>query len=321
MSHKSSVDVSIIMPVYNHEKYVAKALESIFDQQTSFTYEVIIGEDCSPDNSRAIIKDFEARYPDRIKAYYREKNLGATNNGYLLHMEAKGRYIAILEGDDYWCDRNKIQRQAEFLDEHPEYIGVAHNFCKVDGDGNTIVDKCIRDGETNRIFTWEDFLDKFFLFQSATLMYRNFFLDGGDYSVLYKSHDIVGDLTVLTILLNRSNIYILPEVMSAYREVIQKKATNARSVSLRDEALSNLKTVRQLDMLRPYLKNKKDFNKRIVRKKTGFVIEFMRHKKGYTFSRLMKIIRYGDAETNFECIGLAINMFVNKIRKKDNLYV
>lgn len=313
MSRDTTVDVSIIMPVYNHEKYVEKALKSIFEQKTSYAFEVIIGEDCSTDNSRTIIKDFEKRYPDRVKAFYREKNLGGTKNVYLLYLEAKGRYIAVLEGDDYWCNENKIQRQAEFLDHNPDYIGVSHDFRRVDGEGKNIEDRNIDDSEKDRAFTWEDFLNKGFCFQSATLMFRNFFGDGGDYTLIYKSHDLVSDLTILTILLNRSSIYVLPEIMSVYRQVIKEGNTNARSISFGDRALSDLKTVRQLDMLRPYLRKKKDYNKRITEKKAGFLIEFLLHRKGYTFARLIQILKNGDIETTVQGIGLAIKITIDKV--------
>jgi len=315
MSENKKVDISIIVLVYNHEKYIAKALDSILEQETKYTYEILIGEDCSPDGSRAIIKEYEKKRPEVIRAFYRKENLGATKNGYALGQAARGRYIALLEGDDYWCDSHKLQRQADFLDLHPEYMGTAHNFIKVDQDDKIISDKCISESDTDCDFTWQDFLDKMFLFQSATLMYRNFFLGEGDYTILYKAHDLVGDLTVLTILLNRGNIYILPQTMSAYREVISNAASNARSLARRDEALSNIKTVRQYAMLRPYMNNKTDFNPKIIEKKACFIIEMARHKKGYTFKRWLKLWRYGDRKTNVWAFALVIRMTLGKIRK------
>lgn len=316
MSNDKQVDVSIIVPVYNHENYVAKALDSIFAQRTKYRYEILIGEDCSPDGSRAIIREYEKAHPDVIKAFYRERNMGATKNGYALYMAARGRYIALLEGDDYWCDESKIERQINFLDTHSEYIGVAHNFCKIDQNGSVIKEKCISDEETNCEFTWKDFLEKSFLFQSATFLYHNIFLEDCDYSIMYKAHDIVGDRTVLTILLNRSNIYILPDVMSAYREVINKTATNACSISFQDPALSILKSARQLHMLRPYLRNERDYNGKIIEMKAGFIIEMLRRKSGYTLRRWRKMYAYGDKDTNIKALLFIGRMMKDKIFKK-----
>lgn len=320
MIENKQIDVSIIVPVYNHEKYLAKALDSILMQKTKYSYEILIGEDCSPDGSRAIIQEYERDHPDVIRAFYRKRNIGATKNGYALYMAAKGRYIALLEGDDYWCDEHKIERQISFLDTHPEYIGVAHNFCKVDQNDCVTKEKCISDEETSCEFTWQDFLEKLFLFQSTTLIYHNFFLEDRDFSILYKSHDIVGDMTILTILLNRNNIYIMSDVMSAYREVINNSASNACSIAFRDPALSNLKTVRQLHMLRPYLRNERDFDRKITEIKAGFIIEMVRHKAGYTLGRWRKLSAYGDKDTNIKALMLIGRIIINKLLKKDNLY-
>ncbi len=320
MIEEKQIDVSVIVPVYNHEKYVAKALDSILVQKTKYKYEILIGEDCSVDRSREIIRKYEKEHPKIIRAFYRARNTGATKNGYALYMAARGRYIALLEGDDYWCDEYKIERQISFLDAHPEYIGVAHNFRRIDQNDRVTKEKCISDEETNCAFTWRDFLEKSFLFQSATLIYHNFYLEDRDYSILYKSHDIVGDMTILTILLNRSNIYVMPDVMSAYREVISNSASNARSIAFRDPALSNLKSVRQLHMLRKFLQNEKDFNRKIAEIKAGFIIEMLRHKSGYTLKRWRQLAAFGDRDTNTKAILLIGRMIKNKLLKRDNLY-
>lgn len=316
MTVNGQVDVSVIMPVYNHEQYVAKALDSILSQKTKYTYEILIGEDCSPDRSRDIVKKYEEKYPGKIRAFYREKNMGGTKNGYALYMASKGRYISLLEGDDYWCDDRRIERQIGFLDSHPEYIGVAHNYKKVNQNDIIIEEKCISDDATECDFTWQDFLEKMFLFQSATLTYRNVFLENKDYSILYKAHDIVTDLTVLTILLNRGKIYILSEVMSAYREVISNTASNARSISYRDQGLSNLKTVRQYDKLRPFLNQKSDYDHKIAEKKADFIIQMVRQKKGYTFKRWIKLRKYGVRTTNVLAIRIVFEMIRGRLKNK-----
>ncbi len=320
MTVEKQIDVSVIVPVYNHERYVAKALDSILAQRTHYTYEILIGEDCSTDGSRAIVEEYAKAHPEIIKAFCREKNMGATRNGYDLYMKTQGRYIALLEGDDYWCHEEKLDRQISFLDSHSGYIGVAHNFQEIDANDASIIGKCIKDEDTDRDFTWKDFLRKQFLFQSATLMYHNFFLDGGDYSIIYKSHDLVGDLTVLTILLQRGNIYILPEVMSAYRSIVDSGADNACSIGYRDLALAALKNVRQFDMLRSYLKEKNDFNFWIIEQKAGYLIRMLQHKQGYTWKRWKKMASYGDRETNRKALLLVARMAKNKLLKRDNLY-
>src|SRR5450631_4532338 len=118
--------ISVCLITYNHEKYIGKAIESVLQQQTLFSYELIIAEDCSTDNTREIIQDYYRKYPSVIKLVLQEKNVGPENNFIDLLSAAKGKYIAYFEGDDYWIDNKKLQRQVEFLENHPEFVLVFH---------------------------------------------------------------------------------------------------------------------------------------------------------------------------------------------------
>ena len=113
--------VDVIMPVYNHGLYIAEAIESIISQKTNFSYRLIIGEDCSTDNSRAIIAKYETTYPEKIFPVYHPKNLGAQANGSHMLSIAEAKYIAICEGDDYWIDEYKLQKQVDFLEANPDF--------------------------------------------------------------------------------------------------------------------------------------------------------------------------------------------------------
>jgi len=119
--------LSICIITYNHEKFIVQALEGALKQKCNFSYEMVIGEDCSTDNTLAICKDFAQRYPDKIRLFHREQNMGMMNNLVATIDACKGGYIALLEGDDYWTDENKLMRQVEFLDAHKEYSICSHN--------------------------------------------------------------------------------------------------------------------------------------------------------------------------------------------------
>lgn len=113
---------SVAIITYNHEKYIARAIESVLMQKTNFIYEIIIGEDCSPDKTREIIEGYEAKYQGRIRAIYQESNVGPQRNLFeFTFPQTKGKYLAYLEGDDYWIDPYKLQRQVDFLEANPEY--------------------------------------------------------------------------------------------------------------------------------------------------------------------------------------------------------
>ncbi len=116
------VKVSVIIATYNQEKYIAHTLESVVNQETDFKYEVIVGEDCSTDGTAQIVKEYAEKYPELIIPIIREKNLGMSGNMFDLLSRIKGEYVAIIEGDDYWIDNRKLQKQVEFMDAHPDYV-------------------------------------------------------------------------------------------------------------------------------------------------------------------------------------------------------
>ena len=108
--------VSVCMTTYNHEKFISQAIESMLSQRTTFDVEVVIGEDCSTDNTLAICKEYEAQYPDRVRVIASEHNIGMHAN-YRRTIEAcRGKYIAMCDGDDWFTDENKLQIQVEQLE-------------------------------------------------------------------------------------------------------------------------------------------------------------------------------------------------------------
>jgi RimJ/RimL family protein N-acetyltransferase/glycosyltransferase involved in cell wall biosynthesis len=113
--------VSVQMITYNHESYIKRAIDSILMQKTNFDFEIIIGEDCSTDNTRLIIKQISDKYPGRFKLLLHEKNIGALANQQTVSQASKGKYIAICEGDDFWMDADKLQKQVDFLEKNADY--------------------------------------------------------------------------------------------------------------------------------------------------------------------------------------------------------
>lgn len=127
------------MLAYNHEKYIAQAIESVLMQETEYRVLLVIAEDCSTDNTREIVKEYKNKYPDKIRLILNERNLGMKRNSTLSYryvMDAD--YLSICEGDDYWTDPHKLQEQVSFLENHPDYIGTAHNVSMIDKYGRKI---------------------------------------------------------------------------------------------------------------------------------------------------------------------------------------
>ena len=120
---EEEVTVSVLCATYNHEKYITRALEGFVSQVTEFRFEVIVHEDASTDGTRRIIENYESKYPDLIKPIYQKENQYSKGRGIVLSnmlSVAKGRYIALCEGDDYWIDQHKLQKQYEALEAHKE---------------------------------------------------------------------------------------------------------------------------------------------------------------------------------------------------------
>ena len=116
--------VAVFMVTYNHEKYISQAIKSVLEQKTSFPIKLFIGEDCSNDKTRDICIDYFLSNPRRIKLFLNEINIGGTKNSlqvYQACLLSGAKYIAMLEGDDYWTDPYKLQKQVDFLEAHPDF--------------------------------------------------------------------------------------------------------------------------------------------------------------------------------------------------------
>jgi glycosyltransferase involved in cell wall biosynthesis len=116
--------VSICCITYNHEKYIRDAIESFLMQETDFTFEIIIHDDASTDKTADIIREYEKKYPELIKPIYQTENQYSKGVNILsfIYNQAKGKYIAPCEGDDYWTDPFKLQMQVTFLEKNPDYV-------------------------------------------------------------------------------------------------------------------------------------------------------------------------------------------------------
>ena len=112
--------VTIVCVTYNHAKYIGQALDSFLAQKTNFKFDVLIGDDASTDDTPSILKKYARKYPDIIKPVLRQKNCGAGSNSIDLFNRVGTEYVAVCDGDDYWTDENKLQRQVDYMDEHAD---------------------------------------------------------------------------------------------------------------------------------------------------------------------------------------------------------
>lgn len=216
---KYDVDLSIYVPVYNHEKYIVQALDSILMQKTKYSYEVWIGEDASTDNTRAILKEYEKKCPDNFHFLYREENMhnAEPNNLTDLRFRCKGKYLICLEGDDFWTDENKIEKQIDFLESNSDYIAVAHN-CVVVGKDS------LPNGEeypqcTDDEYTFKHLASEIMPGQLTTVMMRNYLFNSDFNASAINSSLFPGDRRIFFSLLCYGKIHCMQETLTAYRHI------------------------------------------------------------------------------------------------------
>lgn len=231
------------MITYGHEKYIREAIEGIMMQECDFEVELIIANDCSPDATDVIIQDIIRNHPQSswIKYIKHDKNIGMMPNFIFAMQECKGDYIALCEGDDYWTDRLKLQKQVDFLEANPDYVLSFHN------------------AEIHNYFTNNEYLflenynvDEFevgdifekWIIPTASMVYRNDF--GNDFPDFFieATH---GDLALQLYLSKFGKIKGFKDVLSVYR--INQSSVTANSFSSFNQ---NNKHINQLNLMNIY---------------------------------------------------------------------
>jgi glycosyltransferase involved in cell wall biosynthesis len=217
MTTDQDLMVSVCCTTYNHEKFIAQTVESFLMQETNFRYEIVIGDDCSTDKTSEILRSFKEKYPDKIKLIYPEKNLGAHLNTINSAKACEGKYIALCDGDDYWTNPHKLQKQVDFLENNPEYIICCHYTHVIDIDGNTLhIDPNPKPLE----YTYHDLLiGKQVETKTATVVYHNIPEVHELFQKPWYLNCFAADkmLKLFATFNTGKKIYVMPEVMSCYR--------------------------------------------------------------------------------------------------------
>ena len=207
----SDITVSVCCITYNQEAYIDECIANILAQKTSFSYEIIIGDDCSDDSTREKLTQWAKKYPDKIKIIFNEKNLGPNGNILSVFNRARGDYIAFCEGDDYWIDNRKLQIQYDILKDNP---GI--NFCFhgafMELNGKRI--KSFDYGFVQKMFVVKDVLNVVGQFApTASYMFNRNIIDK---LPDWFSECCVGDLFLELYSMDNGGVYY-PEPLSVYR--------------------------------------------------------------------------------------------------------
>ena len=203
--------LSVAMITYNQEGYIAQALESVLAQKVDFQYEIVIGEDCSTDGTRDIVRDFQRRYPERITPLMRPGNLGAMRNFAETLAACRGQYVAFLEGDDYWTRGDKLQRQLDFLDANPDCALCCHRVKYLTETGTSAVD--VYPLLAAGTYAIEDLLRMNFVPTCSTVVRRNLVPIFPEWLFTLK----MGDWPLFVMVARHGKIELMDEIMATYR--------------------------------------------------------------------------------------------------------
>ena len=219
---KRDVKCQVLCCTYNHKNFIKDALDGFIMQKTNFPFEVLVGDDCSTDGTSDIVAEYAQKYPEIIKHIKREKNLGGQENSFDLLRKIDADYLALCEGDDYWTDPNKLQKQIDFLESNKQLNGCFHNaeIIKEPGvkswnfDFNFPPDENGKqDFKSNKkIFTMDDIIGG--IIPTASIVYRY------DKTIKYPEWFktcVAGDRPMHCFMLKSGGFGYINETMSVYR--------------------------------------------------------------------------------------------------------
>jgi len=233
-----SVMVSIDCAAYNHEKYIAQALDGFLMQKTDFDYEILIHDDASTDRTAEIIREYQRKYPEIIKPIYQTENQyskGIHVDAYN-RLRAQGKYIALCEGDDYWTDPLKLQRQVEYMEAHPECTMCFHSVEMVNHD-QTPTGRFVRPYRENCIVPIEDVIiggGKFF--GTCSVVFPKKCMDNPPEFYLQCP---IGDIPLALNLARQGTVYYMDEMMSAYRRGVEG-SWSSQALGSKDKLIKHL---------------------------------------------------------------------------------
>lgn len=214
--------VSVLMVAYNHGAYLADAVEGVIAQACEFGFELLIGEDCSQDETRRIALDYQARHPDIIRVVYSGSNVGGDANINRIFERSRGRYVAYCDGDDYWCAPDKLARQVDLIESDEDMAAVHTDWVRArrSSDGWTLASHSVHAGVPRRLLEGDLFATFYFpkALRACTLLCRRSAVLACLASSLGSKKYRFGDTVMAAYITSRWRIGYVDEVTAVYRE-------------------------------------------------------------------------------------------------------
>lgn len=203
--------LSVCIRTHNQERFIREALDSVLCQKTTFDFEVIVSDDASSDGTVAILQEYAIKYPTKIRLLLSETNLGGPNNLKRVIEASHAKYITCLDGDDYYTDAYKLQKQVDFLEAHPEYAACFHNTWMVDTSGNK--QGLFNKQDFHAIHDAREFIRERWFVPIHSAVLRREYVEFPDWYDTVMNDDYVVHLSVA----KHGAYYYMSDVMVAYR--------------------------------------------------------------------------------------------------------
>ncbi len=273
--------ISVCVITYQQVNYIRNCLDAILMQRTSFPFEIIIGEDESKDGTREVCLEYAEKYPEKISLFLRSRKdviyVNGSPNGRYNFIEciksAKGKYIAICEGDDFWTDPNKLQKQADFLETHSEYVGCFHNTEERYEDDHDRASFLYCNFPTSRNVSFSD-LSFSNLIPTCSILYKSKLF--GEFPEWYFKITM-GDWPLHLLNAQFGVFWYFPKVMAVHR-------LHSKSIWMLQDANLNIKnTLDAYDTMINAFSNNKKYSELLIQAKTSFI---KHHELIYTKSNI-----------------------------------
>lgn len=269
--------VSIAVLSYNHEKFIEQAIASFLMQNTTFDFEIVIGDDASKDRTPQLLGSYQERHPDIFKIRYHDSNIGMIRNFIETLNNCRGKYIAFCEGDDYWIDPNKLQTQVDYLERHTA-VGICFHDAKIfDENSQTHIPDAITN-TTKTTFDLSDLVKGNFMHTPTVMLRNNFELPA------WFNAMPIGDWPLYLFQIKDQKIHKLSGAMAAYR------VHSASAWSSKTEIYKLSRTIKVMELILKHIPlseaQKKIISGQMQRHKTD-----KKHLEGSWFKKLKTYLR------------------------------
>lgn len=232
--------LSVCVRTHNQERFIREALDSVLRQQTTFPFEIIISDDASSDRTVAILQEYQKQYPDKIRLLLQKTNIGGPENLKRVIEASKAKYVTCLDGDDFYTDDYKLQKQVDLLEAHPEYAACFHNTWYADSEGRLY--GIFNRPDFHAVHDAREFIRERWFVPIHSAMLRREYIEFPEWYSTVMNDDYVVHLSVA----KHGPYYYMPDVMVAYR-----RHTQNISIAYRNQILTDTQLCAILENMKP----------------------------------------------------------------------